>query len=154
GRKPFPMRSHGHHRACVRERALGTSTLRLRETSTPIRLPNGGKTSTAAAIAAAAEGKGSVRKNPLLATRARFASSWPVFRVPWRRSHQEDVRTAGLLKLDSVRLAERQFPFSISKRSAATSFSSAPVTCETSGDDARRSAFGGQHHFASWEMVK
>src|SRR5215471_12337159 len=61
----------------------------------------------AAAIAAAAEGKGSVRKNPLLATRARFAQSWPVFRVPWRRSHQEDVRTAGLLKLDSVRLAER-----------------------------------------------
>src|SRR5215467_1073967 len=169
GRKPFPMRSHGHYRACVRKRALGTSTLRLRETSTPIRLPNGGKTSTrrcfpvdtskslfsskgievadshgrdyqhrieqdaralasgdeahwhvlssradilwhaAAAIAAAAEGKGGVRKNLLLATRARFAQSWPVFRVPRQRSHREDIRRAHLLKVESVRLPERQF---------------------------------------------
>ncbi|MEH2571868.1 hypothetical protein V1272_001203 [Bradyrhizobium sp. AZCC 1708] len=46
GRKPFPMRSHGHHRSCVRERALGTSMSRLRETSTSIHQKNGGKTST------------------------------------------------------------------------------------------------------------
>src|SRR5215467_2557446 len=46
GRKPFPMRSHGLHRVYAKERALGTSMSRLRETSTSIPQKNGGKTST------------------------------------------------------------------------------------------------------------
>src|SRR5262249_29867405 len=46
GRKPFPMRSYGLHRVYAKERALGTSMSRLRETSTSIRQKNGGKTST------------------------------------------------------------------------------------------------------------
>src|SRR5262249_6657996 len=46
GRKPFPMRSHGLHRVYAKERALGTSISRLRETSTSIPQKNGGKTST------------------------------------------------------------------------------------------------------------
>lgn len=46
GRKPFPMRSHGLHRVYAKERALGTSMSRLRETSISIRQKNGGKTST------------------------------------------------------------------------------------------------------------
>src|SRR5215472_7487223 len=40
------MRSHGLHRVYAKERALGTSMSRLRETSTSIRQKNGGKTST------------------------------------------------------------------------------------------------------------
>src|SRR5262249_45510424 len=46
GPKPFPMRSHGLHRVYAKERALGTSMSRLRETSASIRQKNGGKTST------------------------------------------------------------------------------------------------------------
>src|SRR5215471_15604375 len=46
GRKPFPVRSHGLHRVYAKERALGTSMSRLRETSVSIRQTNGGKTST------------------------------------------------------------------------------------------------------------
>ena len=40
------MRSHGLHRVYAKERALGTSMSRLRETSTSIRQKNGGRTST------------------------------------------------------------------------------------------------------------
>src|SRR6266700_5862658 len=36
GRKPSPMRSHGLHHVYAKERALGTSMSRLRETSTSI----------------------------------------------------------------------------------------------------------------------
>src|SRR4030095_8001229 len=46
GRKPFPVRSHGLHPVYAKERALGKSMSRLRETSTSIPQKNGGKTST------------------------------------------------------------------------------------------------------------
>src|SRR6266700_5337151 len=46
GRKPSPMRSHGLPHVYAKERALGTSMSRLRETSTSILQKNGGKTST------------------------------------------------------------------------------------------------------------
>src|SRR6266700_737424 len=46
GRKPSPMRSHGLHHVYAKERALGTSMSRLRETSTSILQKNGGRTST------------------------------------------------------------------------------------------------------------